>query len=335
MYLISPDSKQYKANIHCHSNCSDGKKPPEELKEMYKSHGYSILAITDHETPKKHTELSDKDFLVLTGYEAYIRPFHCYDRYKEEVHLNLISRTPDNETLIDYDPRYIHYISHEEAAKKALDGKQVEREYSVEYVNSFIKKAKENGYIVTYNHPHWSMESEETILGYEGCFSMEMCNYSSYTIDRLEYNSHIYEQMLLKEKRIACHGADDNHNGHSEDSCGWDSYGAYAMVMAKSLDYDSVIEALEKGEMYCSMGPEIKSLSVEGDKVHVECSKAKQIVLHNGSKSSPRAYAAKDGYITSADFTIEKEAKFIRITVIDENSNMADTRGYFRDEFEG
>ena len=55
MYLISPYKKQYKANLHCHSTLSDGKKTPEELREMYKSHGYSILAITDHEYPKKHT----------------------------------------------------------------------------------------------------------------------------------------------------------------------------------------------------------------------------------------------------------------------------------------
>ena len=46
MYLISPDKKQYKANLHCHSVYSDGKKTPEELKEMYKEKGYSILSIT-------------------------------------------------------------------------------------------------------------------------------------------------------------------------------------------------------------------------------------------------------------------------------------------------
>ena len=55
MYLISPHKKQYKANLHCHSVISDGKRTPEEFKEMYKNHGYSILAITDHETPCCHS----------------------------------------------------------------------------------------------------------------------------------------------------------------------------------------------------------------------------------------------------------------------------------------
>ena len=61
MYLISPFKKQYKANLHSHSVFSDGAKTPEELKAAYQSQGYSVLAITDHETPKNHTYLSDAE----------------------------------------------------------------------------------------------------------------------------------------------------------------------------------------------------------------------------------------------------------------------------------
>ena len=64
-YLISPSKKQYKANLHCHSILSDGKKTPDELKEMYKRNGYSILAITDHERPYEHQRLADEDTLAV------------------------------------------------------------------------------------------------------------------------------------------------------------------------------------------------------------------------------------------------------------------------------
>ena len=89
MYLISPNKKQYKANLHCHSVLSDGKKKPEELKQMYKAHGYDVLAITDHERPHQHQAMNDDDFIMLTGYEAYIRPDQSghYNRYAKEVHL--------------------------------------------------------------------------------------------------------------------------------------------------------------------------------------------------------------------------------------------------------
>ncbi len=39
----------YKANPHCHSTVSDGANTPEEMKAYYRSHGYQILALTDHE----------------------------------------------------------------------------------------------------------------------------------------------------------------------------------------------------------------------------------------------------------------------------------------------
>ena len=81
---ISKSKPQYKANLHCHSTLSDGKLTPEELKAAYKSAGYSILAITDHENPHDHSDMTEDDFLMLTGYEAYIRPSETgtYDQFQ-------------------------------------------------------------------------------------------------------------------------------------------------------------------------------------------------------------------------------------------------------------
>ena len=53
-YLLPHDRNWYRANMHCHSTCSDGHLTPEQLKEAYKGHGYSILAITDHEILLDH-----------------------------------------------------------------------------------------------------------------------------------------------------------------------------------------------------------------------------------------------------------------------------------------
>ena len=334
MYLISPNRPQYKANLHCHSTHSDGKRTPEQLKEMYKSHGYSVLSITDHETPNDHSHLSDKDFIILTGYEAYIRKYpDCrYDAYDTEIHINLFARDPHNTAIVCYNPSYCKYMSAEAKEKYTKVGSTEPREYSPEYINKFVRTAKENGYIAAYNHPVWSMEAEEDIIKYEGFFSMEMCNYSSYLINHLEYNAALYDKMLRLGKHIACHGADDNHNGAPDDSPNCDSYGAFAMIMADELDYDSVFSAMEKGEMYASMGPLFKEISVENGKVHVECSEVERITLFMGGKSPKRVIAPKGGNITSADFEIDPRAKFIRISATDRYGRAADTRGYFVDE---
>ena len=66
MYLISPLKKQYKANLHSHSTISDGKKTPEELKELYKGK-YKLFNVSTEknkiaEVCKKYDDTYKKDF---------------------------------------------------------------------------------------------------------------------------------------------------------------------------------------------------------------------------------------------------------------------------------
>ena len=122
-YFIKKDQPQYRANLHSHSTYSDGHLTPAEMKAAYKEHGYSILCVSDHEYPMNHSALSEDDFLMLTGYEAYIRAAHTGGQclpYEPEVHLNLFAREPDNETYICYDYPYAKYIRKTEGRLEAL-----------------------------------------------------------------------------------------------------------------------------------------------------------------------------------------------------------------------
>jgi len=336
MYLISPHKKQYKANLHAHSTMSDGSKTPEELCDMYKSHGYSVLAITDHEHPCDHSELNEDGLIMLTGYEAYIRPSkECeYNVFSPEIHLNLFARDPHNETIICYNRPYFKYLSKDKQESLPRAGSERPREYTREYVNEFIRTARENGYIVGYNHPYWSMETEADILATEGCFSIEMVNYNSYVSNRLEHNGALYDRLLLGGKRIFCHGADDNHNRYPEGHPECDSFGGFTMIMADSLDYDSIFGAMESGDMYSSMGPEIKSLAYLDRRVHVECSPASAIIVYTGRKHPHHVVAPSGKSVASADITVDDEAKYIRVSVVDQYGRWADTRGYTIDEIE-
>ncbi len=335
-YLISPNRKQYKANLHCHSTLSDGKRTPESLKELYKSHGYDILAITDHERPRCHQNLSDPDFMMITGYECYIRPDRngrC-NPYSEEVHLNLLARDPQNTTMICCNEVYCKYLIRDNAMDEIVcrAGSERPREYTPEYIDEYIRTAKENGYIVAYNHPYWSMEDEASIIAHEGCFSMEICNYGSYMLNNLEYCGALYDKMLFKGNRIFCHGADDNHNDFPIDHPNNDSFGAFTMIMPETFTYDSVIEAMENGEMYASMGPLFREVSIEGDKLHVECSEVSHIFVYNGGKRPGRLHAAMGESLTSGDFVIDPNARYVRVSIRDAQGRWADTRGFFREE---
>ncbi len=337
MYLISPLKKQYKANLHGHSTHSDGRRTPEELKELYKGHGYSILAITDHESPKSRSYLDDPDFITITGYEAYIRHNKeaVHNSYESEIHLNLFARDPANEALVCYNPNYCRYHTDEQKQAYQKVGSQRTREYTVEYINEFIRTARENGYIVSYNHPWWSMEPESDVLQYEGLFSMEMCNYACYLISGgLEYNAPLYDKLLTAGKRIFCHSADDTHGKQPIDSPRFDSFGGFAMIMPDAFTYDAIFRAMETGEMYSSMGPVFHEVSMDGNRIHIECSDVSRIAVFTGSKAPYRKLAEKGETITSADFEIEDRAKYVRVSIVDDQGRYADTRGFFRDELE-
>jgi len=333
--LISGDKRQYKANLHCHSTLSDGKLTPEVLKDMYKARGYDILAITDHSHPYSHYAMSDPDFLMLTGYEAYIResggPF---DHFKREIHMNLFARDPHNETLICYDPKYTRYIPEDELKNMKKAGEEGTREYSVEYINKFIKTAVENGYLVAYNHPYWSMESEADILSYANLFSLELRNTGSYNANRLECGEMLYDAMLRKGMRLGVNAGDDNHNKYPEGHIWCDSFGWYTVILADRLEYSEIISAMERGDCYVSNGPVISEIAVDGNRVTVDCSEASEVYMYFGSKQPDAVKLPRGEMRTHFELTLSERAEHFRVSVYDSEGRVANTRGFFRDEWE-
>ena len=85
--------------------------------------------------------------------------------------------------------------------------------------------------------------------------------------------------------------------------------------------------------MYASMGPIFHRVSVDGDTVHIECSGVSHAFLYTGSKSPKHLHAEKGSSLNSIDFTIDPNARYIRISIQDNEGRFADTRGFFPDEF--
>ena len=100
-YLLPENGNFYKSNLHCHSTISDGAFTPQELKEIYKSKGYQILSITDHNIIVDHSYLNEEDFLLLTGAEYNVNEPGWAERrfWVKTYHLNFIAKRPDNKAM--------------------------------------------------------------------------------------------------------------------------------------------------------------------------------------------------------------------------------------------
>ncbi len=331
-YLLPEKGNFYKANLHCHTTCSDGKLTPEQVKKEYMDRGYSIVAYTDHYLILPHTELCDESFLALHGYELEIHSDTEPVVASKKTHINLIALRPDNLLQVCYHrSKYVKGNMRAKIAEAVIDESlpDYERIHSPKGVSEIMQIARKHGYFVIYNHPTWSLDDYRDYAYYDGMHAIEMYNYSSYVIGHDEINPRVYDDILRTGKHIYCVGADDNHNHHPLDSNRCDSFGAYTVIKAPSLEYTDVANALSCGSFYASMGPEIKELYYEDGRVYIKTSAAERITVSMGNRRASAVYREKGKALTSACFDISPDSVYFRLTVFDKHGKRADTNAYF------
>ena len=327
-YLIDPAKKWCKANLHCHTTVSDGAFSPAEIKELYKAHGYEIVAFSDHKVIVDNSYLCDDDFIALTAVEYNTENAWGEDTWRdaETVHLNLFAKEP-------------HNTFHPACSLKNIDQWQIERYkdsfrcdgytrvLTVESVNETIRRANEAGFLVQYNHPNWSLNSKDLYLKLKGLWSVEIYNYMTDLETGSEYCPYIYEEMLDSGMKLCCTMGDDNHNyGRRTDG----SFGGFNFIGVDKLTYANVVRAMERGDVYCSSGPKIRALYIEDGMIKVECDPVESVIF----SSKNRRYLNYHGKgLVSAEFPLSAAVGRFRIIVVDSKGKAAHTRAYYEDEF--
>lgn len=321
VYLLPQEGQFYKANMHSHSTLSDGHITPSELKNIYKQKGYSVFAYTEHSVYHDLREqLDDKDFITLPSYEAHLErdyartPFPALvegeapaPSLAEAVHLNMFAIDPD---------KPMHEVDVSDIFT-----------FSVENTNELIRRGKEAGFLVSFNHPHWSLNTASFYNKLEGLDALEIINGAAYRSSALDHVPHVYREMAWNGKRLICIAGDDNHRFRH-------FFWAWTMIKAPELSHKAVMNALLAGNCYASAGPEIQELYVEDGVLHVTTSEAqgiyysvagrgKQAVLYTDNNGQP---------VTHAAFKIGKNDVFFHVTVKDMMGRPANTRIFYLDE---
>ncbi len=331
-YFLPKDGNFYKSNLHCHTTVSDGKNTPEEIKEIYKNVGYSIVAYTDHDVFIPHNDLTDETFLALNGFEMEIgepgdAPWHA----RKTCHICFIALDKDTDVQPMWSDAYVwgnatNYIDKVKFDKTLPPYKRV---YSGEGISDIMKIGADSGFFVTYNHPTWSRETYNEYTKYFGMHAFEMFNGGVIAEGFDDYNPRVYEDLLVTGHKIFCIGADDNHI-HLPDRPRYSHTGkAFTMIKAEKLDYKSVTDALSRGDFYASEGPEIYELYEEDGKLHITCSEADKIVISFRHRHARVVFAEDDTPLTSATFDLADNCGYFRITVVDKSGKHACTNAYY------
>lgn len=334
-YLLPEKGNFYKANMHMHTTISDGKMTPEETRDAYMKQGYSIVAFTDHDIMIPHPELNCDGFLAITSHEIEIDQHRASKDYSflKTYHLNLYSPEPD--TTVS--PAFYEPGVWAKVAKTLITDEmrslQHKREYSIECVNDIIEKANEMGFLVSYNHPVWSLQDYSDYKDIKGIWGVELHNTGCVLTGHPDTVQPIVD-LARMGKTVYPLATDDAHSMK-------DCFGGWITIKADKLDYNTVFEALRRGDFYASTGPEIYNLYFENGIVHVDCSPAKEIRLITERRTSDILRAENNQTIDFADFNISRyldlckndidfgRKQFFLIEVIDESGKTAYTKPHF------
>lgn len=320
MKLINEEKRQYKVELHSHTSCSDGEYSPVELKALYQQNGFDAAAFTDHDIFLRHNELTDEKFVALNGYELNIptpdhRALRCF-------HINFIAENPDISVMPGFDPMYVFqpgakpYIGQVEGAEPSGF-----RDFSPEGMNRLIQAGRENGFLVSFNHPGWSLCADRDYMPLEGLFAVEVHN--SGTAGYRCMDEAVYQNMLLQGKKLNCLATNDFHSFEGENMSG------AVYVQAEELTYAALVKALKEGRFYSSTGPKITRLEIVDDVLYLECSAAKSVVIETAVEH-PKHIVSEDGSFTEGSFRLGMaEKEWFRVTVTDKEGRKAWTNGVF------
>lgn len=314
--LLKTNGSWRKANLHCHTTVSDGKMTPQQVKDWYKSHGYSILSITDHSKYVWHRELEDPEFLPVAGVEA---AFTCLDpnntplKYKL-CHINFWAKNPET-------ARYI----------------PEEHTYDVGVINRYIAAMKKNGFLCGLNHPGWSLQSTEEIHGILGLDTFEVYNHHGQHLDNNGDGQAHWAVFLNSGRKAYAVAVDDCHAGFEPDGeicAADDTLGGWIMISMPELSYKAFSEAMEQGRFYATAGPEFRTLAIdeETDELVIECSPVQTLLVKGIHTVRCARINAKIDCVTQARIplgAIRAKEPFLRVELMDSHGRRAYSQPYW------
>ncbi len=330
--LLGKSKQFFKANLHAHTHLSDGRLSPEELKEEYKKRGYSVVAFTDHEHIIDNSHLADEEFLPLTACEIAIKDGDPTSSTLKSpglkvCHLNFYSFDPHNTVTPFYNKFYDKFLN-EYSSPLVAPHQDHDRVYGAEGINEIIKGATEQGFLVSYNHPSWSLENAFDYIELKGLFAVEIYNHSC---NRLGFpdDEPVYDHLLRRGNRLFCTATDDCDDKSPIGTAANDSFGGWVMIDAPKLDYQSIMDALKNGNFYSSTGPEIHKITIKEDKLTVKCSDAKSIHLITGGRRTAAKFSENGDSLNKATFPLRDTDNYVRIRIQDSFGKKAYTNAYF------
>lgn len=217
MWIDENGNRWYKGNLHTHTTASDGAKTPSEVAELYRSHDYDFLALTDHWVVSENAQ---KDGLLLLSGCEYNFGTNVRDGIFHIVGLGMerdpgVQRDDTPQTCIDK----IHAV----------------------------------GGLAQLAHPAWSMNTLAQITSLRDLDATEIYNsVSGLPRNCRPYSGEIVDILAAHGVFLPLLATDDAHFYYEADTCR-----SYIWVQAGECTREAILSAIRQGKFYATQGPRL------------------------------------------------------------------------------
>lgn len=297
--------KFWRGNLHTHSTLSDGVLDPAEVCRRYRAEGYDFIALTDH-------------FVGVYGYPlADTRPFReggFTTLLGAELHSGAMANGELWHILAvglpaDFAPPNAPHF-------RPLDDQETGPEIAARAVAA--------GAYVAIAHPQWSGLTMEDARSLTAAHAVEAYNHGcAMGCDRPD-GFHTLDLLLTEGHRLNLIATDDAHFSEP------DHFGGWVMVKALENTPEALLAALKAGDFYSSQGPELCGITVQGNRVQVECSAVSSVIVQGQGTA---AVAVHGQSLTGAEVKFDRldNSPWLRISLIDRAGKRAWSNPIWRD----
>lgn len=241
MHHLSTDRFiEARAMLHSHSTASDGRLPPGDVLEYYRSNGFKVVSLTDHD---KITRVDESNGCIFVpGVEV------SSGRSKLGESYHIVALMIEDEGIL-----------------RVKDSPQ-----------EFIDRVSSSGGVAFIAHPHWSNLVYEDLAGLEGYMGIEIYNTGCEAEVSKGYSLTYWDNILSRDPGIFGLAVDDAHRYILPPI---DALGGWVTLFLDEESSDSVVDALKDGRFYSSMGPEITFLEVSSSSVNMVSSPVEKVSI--------------------------------------------------------
>ena len=176
---------------------------------------------------------------------------------------------------------------------------------------------KQNGLAIL-AHPAWSFLTHDDAINLKDYMGIEIWNTVSETRSNRGYSASFIDTVASKNCIKAIFAVDDTHFFSD------DLFGGYIMLNSPSLSTEDIVKNIKQGNFYASQGPEIRQITIEKNKIHIETSPVSQIsFMSDNFYDAKRVIRGEGELIDSAIYTCGEKDNWVRIECLDSEGRRA------------